>query len=81
MEDNENMFQRVKILEEKYGQIDKQINAVNNHFRRIEEKVNYIIDLLETLCSCDTKEDAEEYIDENNEEWLPELDTWKKNEE
>jgi len=64
-------------LQERVADLDKRVSAVNIHFDRIEEKVNYIIDLLEVLISVDEEEDEEE-LDDSNEGWIVGLDSWKE---
>jgi len=81
MEENENLFQKIKLLEERFNKLEEQINGVDHHFSRIEEKVNYIINLLETLWSDVDDDELEDELDEEdngNEGWLPELDAWKE---
>jgi hypothetical protein len=66
-------------LQERVADLDKRVNAVNIHFDRIEEKVNYIIDLLEVLISVDDEEEEdEEELDDSNEGWIVGLDSWKE---
>ena len=65
-------------LQERVADVDKRVNAVNIHFDRIEEKVNYIIDLLEVLISVDEEEEDEEELDDSNEGWIVGLDSWKE---
>lgn len=65
-------------LQERVADLDKRVNAVNIHFDRIEEKVNYIIDLLEVLISVDEEEEDEEELDDSNEGWIVGLDSWKE---
>lgn len=80
--DNESYTtQKLEQLEQQIKEFEDKINNVNTHFSRIEEKINYIINLLETLWSDDTEEEEDEYIDDSNEGWLPELDAWKEDEE
>lgn len=64
-------------LQERVADLDKRVNAVNIHFDRIEEKVNYIINLLEILISDEDEEDEEE-LDDSNEGWIVGLDSWKE---
>jgi len=64
-------------LQERVADLDKRVSDVNIHFDRIEEKVNYIIDLLEVLISVDEEEDEEE-LDDSNEGWIVGLDSWKE---
>jgi len=65
-------------LQERVADLDKRVSAVNIHFDRIEEKVNYIIDLLEVLISVDEEEEDEEELDDSNEGWIVGLDSWKE---
>jgi hypothetical protein len=66
-------------LQERVADLDKRVNAVNIHFDRIEEKVNYIINLLEILISDeDEDEEDEEELDDSNEGWIVGLDSWKE---
>ena len=65
-------------LQERVADLDKRVNAVNIHFDRIEEKVNYIIDLLEVLISVEEEEEDEEELDDSNEGWIVGLDSWKE---
>lgn len=64
-------------LQERVADLDKRVNAVNIHFDRIEDKVNYIINLLEILISDEDEEDEEE-LDDSNEGWIVGLDSWKE---
>ena len=64
-------------LQERVADLDKRVNAVNIHFDRIEDKVNYIINLLEILVSDEDEEDEEE-LDDSNEGWIVGLDSWKE---
>jgi len=65
-------------LQERVADLDKRVSDVNIHFDRIEEKVNYIIDLLEVLISVDEEEEDEEELDDSNEGWIVGLDSWKE---
>lgn len=59
-------------------QLETEINGLYAHFDRIEDKVNYIINLLEILIETDIEEEIEddEYMD-SNEGWISDLDSWK----
>ena len=65
-------------LQERVADLDKKANDVNIHFDRIEEKVNYIINLLEVLISDGDEEQDEEELDDSNEGWIVGLDSWKE---
>jgi hypothetical protein len=67
-------------LQERVADLDKKVNDVNIHFDRIEEKVNYIINLLEVLISDEDEdeEEDEEELDDSNEGWIVGLDSWKE---
>lgn len=72
---------RIKKIEEQIDHLELKLNEVSHHFSRIEEKVNYIITLLETLWEA-TEENEEDDVDEEedygNEGWIPGLDAWKE---
>jgi hypothetical protein len=76
---------RIKKIEEQIGHLELKLNEVSHHFSRIEEKVNYIITLLETLWDAtdenEEDDDLEEDEDYDNEGWIPGLDSWKDQDE
>lgn len=65
-------------LQERVADLDKKVNDFKIHFDRIEEKVNYIINLLEVLISDGDEEQDEEELDDSNEGWIVGLDSWKE---
>jgi|32_taG_2_1085360.scaffolds.fasta_scaffold24441_1 chromosome segregation ATPase len=73
---------RIKKVEEQIGHLQSKLNEVSHHFSRIEDKVNYIVALLETLWEAtdesEEDEETEEYEDYSNEGWIPGLDDWKE---
>lgn len=74
MEDN--LAKSVEKLEENVNGLEEKINQINTHFSRIEEKVNYIIDILESFLAADEEEIEEDYP--SNEGWISGLDSWKE---
>lgn len=59
-------------------QLEEEIQGLYTHFDRIEEKVNYIINLLEVLIETDLEEDeTEDDLYNGNEGWIEDLDAWK----
>jgi len=76
---------RIKKIEEQIDHLELKLNEVSHHFSRIEEKVNYIITLLETLWDAtdenEEDDDLEEDEDYGNEGWIPGLDSWKDQDE
>jgi len=59
-------------------QLEAEIQGLYTHFDRIEEKVNYIINLLEVLIETDLEEDeTEDDLYNGNEGWIEDLDAWK----
>lgn len=75
MEDN--LAKSVEKLEENVNVLEEKINKINTHFSRIEEKVNYIIDILESFLAADDDEEIEEDYP-SNEGWISGLDSWKE---
>lgn len=77
-ENSDDMFIDIKKLKENVKNLEVNIGHINTHFTRIEEKVNYIINILESfLAEEDEDEDnEEEYL--SNEGWMPDdSDSWK----
>ena len=75
---NDDMFIDIKKLKENVKNLEVNVSHINTHFTRIEEKVNYIINILESfLAEEDEDEDnEEEYL--SNEGWIPDdSDSWK----
>jgi hypothetical protein len=59
-------------------QLEAEIQGLYTHFDRIEEKVNYIINLLEVLIETDIDEPEQEEEDFlGGEGWIQDLDAWK----
>jgi hypothetical protein len=59
-----------------------QLKNIEDKVDRIEEKINYILSLMEELFADYDKEEDEEEIDEDNvgnEGWIIGLDSWKEN--
>ena len=60
-------------------QLEAEIQGLYTHFDRIEEKVNYIINLLEVLIETDIEDtetdEEEDYL--GGEGWIQDLDAWK----
>lgn len=63
---------------EELDALETKVNMMYTHFDRIEEKVNYIINLLEILIETDVEDEADEDDDMiGNEGWITDLDAWK----
>lgn len=57
--------------------IHEEILALDGQMDRVEEKINMILMMLETLFEEDEEEETEE--DYSNEGWIEDLDSWKDN--
>ena len=60
------------------------MNDIGTRLDRIEEKINYMLSLIEELfAENNDEEDEEEHLedDSGNEGWIPGLDFWKNEEE
>lgn len=63
---------------EQFDALETKVNLMYTHFDRIEEKVNYIINLLEILIETDIEDEVDEDDDMvGNEGWITDLDAWK----
>jgi len=63
---------------EELNALELKVNMMYTHFDRIEEKVNYIINLLEVLIETDIEDEVDEDDDMvGNEGWITDLDAWK----
>lgn len=62
---------------EEFDALETKVNLMYTHFDRIEEKVNYIINLLEILIETDIEEDEDDDDMVGNEGWITDLDAWK----
>ena len=73
----DDMFIDIKKLKQNVKNLEVNVNNINTHFTRIEEKVNYIINILESFLAEEEEEEAdEEYL--SNEGWFPDdSDSWK----
>lgn len=74
----DDIFIDIKKLKENVKNLEVNVNNINTHFTRIEEKVNYIINILESFLETEEEEEegGEEYL--SNEGWLPDdSDSWK----
>jgi hypothetical protein len=70
----DDMFIDIKKLKQNVKDLEVNVNNINTHFTRIEEKVNYIINILESFLA--EEEADEEYL--SNEGWFPDdSDSWK----
>ena len=78
-ENSDDMFIDIKKLKENVKNLEVNVGNINTHFTRIEEKVNYIINILESfLAEEDEDEDnEEEYL--SNEGWIPDESDSLKN--
>jgi hypothetical protein len=77
-ENSDDMFIDIKKLKENVKNLEVNVGNINTHFTRIEEKVNYIINILESFLAEDDEDEdnEEEYL--SNEGWMPDdSDSWK----
>lgn len=59
--------------------MDDFLNKIEIRLDRIEEKINYMLSLMEELFSDDDDDDDEIVEDSGNEGWISGLDIWKDN--
>jgi hypothetical protein len=58
--------------------MDDFLNKIELKLNRIEEKINYMLSLMEELFADDEDKDEELEADSGNEGWITGLDSWKE---
>lgn len=62
--------------------MDDFLNKIELRLDRIEEKINYMLSLMEELFADDDDDDSEDLEEDfGNEGWIPGLDSWKDQDE